>query len=102
MGDEDLRAIAETAFGAGPRKDHLAVVYANGDVIVYEWRPASPGRPSSWGVALAGFRWDGARLRLALGRMPDPRAQRALETWLTGAVRPVPGSSPVRLETPPR
>lgn len=92
--EQDLAALAEKFFGVNGSATHLALVYANGDVIVYE----AGKRPGSWGAALAGFRWDGARLRLALGRMPDPKVQRAVETWVGRTVQRVPDSAPARFE----
>ena len=86
--ETELRAIAERFFGKGASAEHLAVVYGDGDVIVY----AAGKRPGSWGAALAGFRWNGERMHLAIGRMPDPKAQREIELWVASSVRPRPGS----------
>lgn len=72
----DPRPLVETVIG--PKRDHMVHMFRNGDVVVYPW----DARRSTFGTALAGYRWFGGRLVLALGRM-DPKVEAAVRELAT-------------------
>jgi hypothetical protein len=47
----------------GPKNQHVVVLWANGDVLLYTW---NKGR---LGGCLAAYRWTGGRLRNVIGGM---------------------------------
>lgn len=73
---EDLAPLAE--FACGAKQKYIATVWRNGDVII------APREGN--GIALAGYRYQGFRLHLAIGRLNDPKCEAEILAWCRNAM----------------